>query len=258
MQENLKYKTELITDTSSLSDREKDLILFSTNFEWGTPQFKLRHFVGDAQITPYAKFRQFIVELRNREEMVEQMEVDAAKNEAQIAIEIDKMNLANTENEKIFHQIEVNRLINDNNKFLRRLNAAYSERDRLLSAINEMYETGEAYLEDGTEILSIIGTEKEEELEKDYWTVRLAKQAALDMISYGQIGTGNMEAISMMNPDQQVETLGLAITWSTEIGSALEKMKENALESYNNRQRSLQINSLSDQIKQVTNGISKE
>lgn len=230
MQEYTKFKTQLLTDTSMLDEKDKDLLLFASNHEWGTPIFKLRHFVGDAQLTPYAKFRQFIVELRNREEMVEQMEIDVAKNEARIAMEIDKVEASKTENEKRYHQIEVNRLINDNNKFLRRLNVAYSERDRLLTVIKEMYETGEAYLEDGTDMIEIIGTEKEEELESDYWTIRLAKQAACDIIAYGQVGVGNMDSIAMMEPKQQLETLRLAINWSVDVTSSMETITKNALE----------------------------
>lgn len=252
MQENM-FKTELITDTSMLSEKEKDLILFASNQEWGTPAFKLRHFVGDAQITPYAKMRQFIVELRGREEMVEQMEVDVAKNEALIAIEMDKIEAAQTENEKKYHQIEVNRLINDNNKFKRRLNAAYGERDRILEVIKEMYQTGEAFLEDGTEIISIFGdAEKEEALESDYWTLRLAKQAALDIMSYGHIGTGNMDAISMMHPKQQLETLQLAVNYSVEVDAALTEMSKKAVEESQKKKRSIGFNSLAADIKAIT------
>lgn len=235
-----------------LDDSDKELILTAVNHEWGTPIFKLRHFVGDAQITPYAKMRQFIVELRNREEMVEQMEVDVAKNEALINIEIDKMNAVRTENERKYHEIEVNRLINDNNKFLRRLNTAYGERERILEVIKEMYRTGEAYLEDGTEIISIFGTEKEEELEADYWTARLAKQAALDLMSYGQVGTGNMEAISMMSTEQQLDTLKLAVTWSAEVNSVMDRLTAKAIENAKASKQSLELSHAAEKVKSLT------
>lgn len=252
MQEQNLFKTELLTDTSMLNEREKDLIIFAANQEWGTPTFKIRHFIGDAQITPYAKMKQFIVELRNREEMVEQMEVDVAKNEALIAIEYDKMNVAETENQKRYHQIEISRLLNDNNKFKRRLNTAYGERDRILSVIKEMYDNGEAFLEDGTEIISIMGNDDvEEQLESEYWTLRLAKQAALDMLSYGHIGTGNMDAISMLNGKQQLEALELAINYSVEIESALGDMTNRAVESSKANKRSIELNTLASQIKQI-------
>lgn len=252
------FKTELITDTSMLSEKERDLILFASNQEWGTPQFKLRHFVGDAQITPYAKMKQFIVELRNREEMIEQMSVDVAKNETLIDIEQDKYDAAQTENEKKYHQLEINRLTNDNNKFKRRLNTAYGERDRILAVIKEMYENGEAYLDDGTEIISTFGTDREEELEAHYWTLRLAKQAALDMLSYGHIGTGNMDAISMLNGKQQMETLELAINYSVEIDSALTGMTSRAVQASKQNKRSMELNSLSKEVLAIEDAESPE
>ena len=49
-----------------------------------------------------------------------------------------------------------------------------------------------------------------ERLERDYWTLRLAKQTAMDMIAYGRAGVGNMDAVVMLEPDQQLEVMKLA------------------------------------------------
>jgi hypothetical protein len=80
-------------------------------------------------------------------------------------------------------------------------------------------------------MLEIYGDEEEEEkLEKEYWTERLGRQAALDMISYGRIGAGNMEAILQLDPDHQQETMQYAISFSThkqiEIGAMQQKTLE--------------------------------
>ena len=47
-----------------LTDREKDLVKISLNKEWTNPKFKLRWFVGQTQITPFAKFRQWLLEIK--------------------------------------------------------------------------------------------------------------------------------------------------------------------------------------------------
>jgi len=108
-----------------------------------------------------------------------------------------------------------------------------------------MYQTGEAYLEDGTEIISIIGdSEKEEALEAEYWTYRLAKQAALDILSYGHIGTGNMDAISMMGADQQIDTLQLAVAYSSQIDASLTEMSGDALSRLDRRKDLIAFNSV--------------
>jgi len=49
-----------------------------------------------------------------------------------------------------------------------------------------------------------------EELERQHWTARLARQTAMDMIAYGRAGVGNMEAVYMLEPPQQVEVMQLA------------------------------------------------
>ena len=39
----------------------------------------------------------------------------------------------------------------------------------------------------------------------------MGKQAAMDIISYGRIGSGNMTSIMDMPEEDQVETLGIAV-----------------------------------------------
>jgi RNA-binding protein YhbY len=50
--------------------------------------------------------------------------------------------------------------------------------------------------------------------ERKYWIARMGKQAAIDVISYGRVGSGNMESISMMPEEDQLETLSLAMKYS--------------------------------------------
>jgi len=209
------------TNTENLSNRDIDFISMAINSEWGTPDFKMRHFVGDAQITPFAKMRQFILELRSREEMIEDLEVATEKSLAMIEIEKERISEEVSEAKIKLINAEIKRIKNDYNRTSRRLNAAYEERNRVLRMIQEMYDNGEAYLSDGREIKDIFHTPEEDELEKELWTLRLGKQAALEMISYGRIGTGNMDAISMLNEDQQIEAIKVAIGYSSKVNNSL-------------------------------------
>ena len=45
----------LVTDTSDLTEDQINLLKFSTTADQGVPYFKIKHFIGNAQITPYAK-----------------------------------------------------------------------------------------------------------------------------------------------------------------------------------------------------------
>jgi hypothetical protein len=220
-----------LTNTNNLSDKNKDLLELVVKKEFGTPKFKINHFVGNAQFTTYAKFRQFLIELRTREEMLEDMELLVEKYQTQADLEEEMKDNAKSEIQKKLHNIEIRKNIQDKNRVLRRLEAAYKERQRYLDLINFMIDSGEALLPNGKNMLEIYGDEEEEEkLEKEYWTERLGRQAALDMISYGRIGAGNMEAILQLDPDHQQETMQYAISFSTHKQIEISAMQQRTLE----------------------------
>jgi hypothetical protein len=95
-----------------------------------------------------------------------------------------------------------------------------------------MYHTGEAYLEDGTDLkLSLSDPELAERLEAEHWVYRLGKQAALDLIAYGHIGTGNLEAITMLDEEAAAKTLEIAMTYSHSMKKALGTMEQTIIEA---------------------------
>jgi hypothetical protein len=103
----------------------------------------------------------------------------------------------------------------DLRKFNRNLKDAYRERQGFIDLIKEFLESDQAILPNGTKLIDVFGNpELEEKYEHEYWTVRMAKQAMLDMISYGRIGTGNLDSILMMDPEQQKQVLALASAYT--------------------------------------------
>ena len=54
----------------------------------------------------------------------------------------------------------------------------------------------------------------------------MGKQAAMDIISYGRIGSGNMESISMMPEKDQVQALQIAVRFSTMGSGGLDKLNK--------------------------------
>lgn len=221
-----------LTDVSSLTETQRDLLHLSLQTDHGTPMFKIRHFVGDAQITRYAKYKQLLLELRAREEVIEQTLVQLEKNKAHV--EEVKERLLTTESEATKKSLmwDLTSHINDIAKTERRLKMAYTERGHFLTALEEMYHTGEAYLEDGTDLkLSLSDPELAERLEAEHWVYRLGKQAALDLIAYGHIGTGNLEAITMLNEQAAAKTLEIAMTYSHSMKKALGTMEQTIIEA---------------------------
>ena len=59
-----RFNSEINSDVSMLSEEDQSLIKVAMNKEWTNPKFKLKWFVGQAQITPFAKFRQWLLEIK--------------------------------------------------------------------------------------------------------------------------------------------------------------------------------------------------
>jgi hypothetical protein len=66
--------------------------------------------------------------------------------------------------------------------------------------------------------------ELNEDEEKKYWIARMGKQAALDIIAFGRVGSGNMDSIAMMPQEDQLNTLQLAVQYSGLINAGLHKV----------------------------------
>ena len=214
-----RYNSEINSDVSMLTEDEKKLIKLSMNKEWTNPKFKLRWFVGQAQITPFAKFRQWLLEIKSKEESIENMEYELAK------LELEKDRFIrirdNSADDLDRRGAEIELWNNERMVYTtkRRLQDWYLERQHLVDLLQEFLASDEAKLKDGSgrTYMDIMNTEEEDTFEAEIWTNRLAKQAACDMMFYGRINSGNMDAILSMSPEQQADTLNLAINFGTQL-----------------------------------------
>jgi hypothetical protein len=117
----------------------------------------------------------------------------------------------------------------DLRKFKRNLKDAYIERQGFIDLIKDFLDSDDAKLPDGSDLIDVIGNkELEDKFEHEYWTVRMAKQAMLDMISYGRIGTGNLDSILMMSAEQQKQVLSLASSYTVFIDKNINQLMANA------------------------------
>ena len=231
--ENHRFQSVIESDTSMMSEDEKDLITKAMNKEWTNPKYKMRYFVGQAQITPFSKFRQWLLEIKSKEESIENMEYEIAKYE----IEVDRFarmaDEAHDDLDRRLAEVEKWNATRNLTMSKRRLQDWYLERHQLLDLLKEFTESDEGKLPDGSgrTYWDIINTEADDDYEAEYWTNRLAKQAATDMLFYGRIGTGNMDAILSMDPKQQAETLALTMNFSTQIQSYTQRLQSEAEEN---------------------------
>lgn len=215
----VKYFSELETKTDMLSNDDKALILKAMNKEWTNPKFKLRYFVGQTQITPFAKLRQWLLEIKGREETLENLEYEIAKADLSMRTHLRNADLAEDPLEKERLKLEAWKERRMKYMSQRRLQDWYLERQQLIDLVNEFNESEEGKIPDGSgrRYMDILDTEEEDLHEAEYWTNRLGKQAACDMLFYGRIGVGNMDAILSLNEQQQADTLALAINYSSQL-----------------------------------------
>lgn len=216
-----RYHSKINTDVSMLGDVEKDAISYAINKEWTNPKFKLRWFVGQAQITPYSKLRQYLLEIKSKEESIENIEYEIAKYDVEVRRFKRMAEEAHDELDRELASVESWNAERNHIMSKRRLQDWYLERQHLLDLLQEFIESDEAQLPDGSgrTYMDILNTDEEDIYEAQYWTNRLAKQAATDMIFYGRIGTGNMDAILSVGSEQQAEILALTMNYSTQLQS---------------------------------------
>ncbi len=225
-----RFQSTINTDVSMLDDSAKKMIERALNKEWTNPKYKLRWFVGQQQITPFSKFRQWLLELKSKEESIENMEYEIAK----LQVEYDRYKRIKDNSSDDLDQrlAEIEMWKTDRNIYMskRRIQDWYLERQHLIDLIDEFMASDEAKLPDGSgrTYMDILDTEEEDHYEGEYWTNRLAKQAACDMLFYGRVGTGNMDAILSMSPEQQAETLALTVNFSTQLQAYQVKLQAEA------------------------------
>lgn len=199
--------------TTEVSKEHRELIEKSADRNLVMPEFKVKNFVGNAQITPYAKLKQYIIELNGREMAVESMIYEYKKIQLEIQLEKEKAESFRETSpiQAALHDLEIFKMEGVLKRSELRLRDSVQERDLFLKVIDDFNASPEGTLPDGTKLIDAFDNpELCEKLEKDYWTLRLAKQTAMDMIAYGRAGVGNMDAVVMLEPDQQLEVMKLA------------------------------------------------
>lgn len=209
---DLHYRPDNLTsNTAFLTDDQRQMIADALSQKWTVPEFKVKNFIGNAQITPYAKLKQYLLELNTRESAVESMEYEVQKVALEIQLQKELQAETPSVAQKKIFALEILKLQRVLKKNIMRLRDCYFERAMYLKLIEQFNNSDQGYLEDGRRLYDVMGDpEESERLEKHYWTLRLAKQTALDMIAYGRAGVGNMEAVTMLEPDQQYEVMHLA------------------------------------------------
>lgn len=191
----------------------------------GMTEFQCRHFVANSQLTDWRSARQCFLELETRYHSYIEIKTSLKKAEVIRKKFLRDYQNSTDELEKELIKIDLDKNDYDITIWKRKYKQAQNEMSIFLNLLKE-------YIKDENQIEYFINEQPEEE--RHYWVVRLGKQAAMDIVSYGRIGTGNMDSIAMMNEEDQVATLQVAIKYSGMIGGGIDKIHKSLTPDFQN------------------------
>lgn len=222
----MRYINDITSDVSGYTKSQKDILLYATNRHWGVPVFKIDNFVGGAQFTPFGKLRQLLLELGARENMIVEQELKIERTRLEIDLEKERISTSTSPTEIKIYELNIKEkervLLNQKNN----VSLVYEERDKYMMLIDKFNSSDEGRLSDGRLIMDIIGDHDEEErLEAELWGIRLGAQAAYDLMFYGRVNGGNMEAIDQLPKEVREIALETAVVKAIETNKHLDALQ---------------------------------
>jgi len=154
-------------------------------------EFQIKHFVVNSQHNPYRQFKQILLELEVRYTNLEQVNLEVEKNRLERDLLIEKMENESSPAQKKLYEFDIkkNDITFDN---------ITRSRERIISEIENLHKIEKEFRGqyDVKELM-----DNQEKHEHDYWIKRLATQSALELLTVGRIGVGNLEALMQMGSD---------------------------------------------------------
>ena len=199
-----------------MSIQENEILDVISEHNFGMSDYQIQNYVIKSQVTNYRQIKQSLIELNARRDAILQIEVDQKRRK--IEKKKIKYDLENSKDQfkKELLEIDLEEVEKDLEYAEKRLLIQKKEYQLFLDLITSQFETKEQ--------LEEYITNPEEE--RKYWIARMGKQAAIDLLSTGRIGTGNMDSISMMSEVDQVQTLKVAIQYSGLMGVGIAKLQQ--------------------------------
>ena len=199
-----------------MSIQENEILDVLNEHNFGMSEYQLQNFVIKSQVTNYRQVHQSLIELNSRRDSILQTEVDQKRRAIKKRkIERDLENVTD-EFEKELLELDLEEVKKDLEFAHKRLSIQKKEYQLFLDAITSQFRSKEElenYMNDP-------------EQERKYWIARMGKQAAMDLLSSGRIGSGNMDAIAMMSEEDQIQTLKVAIQYSGLMSVGINKLQQ--------------------------------
>lgn len=179
-------------------------------------KFQMENFVVKSQITDFRQVKQTLLELSGRYDNMRQSEVDLEKREIERDRLKHKIETAEDPFDKRLFELELKEQEKDIKRIIRIKKTQEHDYNFFADKIKERFKTKQ-------ELIDFFNNPEEE---RKYWIARLGKQAALDLLSTGRIGNGNMDSIAMMDEDDQVKVLTVAVQYSGLMNVGMQKLQQ--------------------------------
>lgn len=194
-----------------------EVIQIAEKWRSGMSPEQINSFVMKSHVTKDRQIKQALLEIESRWHNLQKIAIQNKRTLLEIKKLTKKLEEATDEFEKEALLIELEDLDLDNTQYKRKRVALENEFDTFVQYVQELGMTPE-------EIESRVDYDPEEE--RKYWIARLGKQSALDLITGGRVGHGNLDSIAMLPEEDQLAALRVAVQYSGLLNVSVKKMQE--------------------------------
>jgi hypothetical protein len=195
----------------------------------GMSQFQMDKFVINEQITPYKKLKQAIIEAKSRLETQTITAFDLEEMEIKLKQAQLEEKLATDDLDRKLKNINVRKTEFTLNRTQIRMAQLQSESQYFLSQVESIVNEHFGSIEQAVEKMSDNNFHYEQE--SDYWNHKLSRGVYSDLINFGTISKGVLEAIACLSNQQQQEILSSAVLQQLSFHKLLDNTKDIALVS---------------------------
>ena len=195
--------------------------LVESHGSWAMSDFQSRYFVVNSQVTNYRRVRQALLEIETRLAAKKQIERNVRKTEVQKKIHERSYSNEPDALQKELILIDIDQCNYDLSVYEKKYKVCLEELEKFSSIVRDIVpdiETLETY------------KQHNEIEERNYWIARMAKQATMDLMTIGRIGSGNLDSIAMMPLNDQAETIKAALKYNSLLNKGVQALEKQAHE----------------------------
>lgn len=188
---------------------------------WGMSDFQSRYFVVNSQVTNYRRVRQALLEIETRIAAKKQIERSRRKTEVQKQIFERDYHNEQDELKRELILVDIEQCDYDLSVYDKKYRVCLEELQKFAQIVKDIVPD-----------VTTLETYKEhnEVEERNYWIARMAKQATMDLMTIGRIGSGNLDSIAMMPIEDQQETIKAALKYNGLLTKGITAIEKIAIE----------------------------